>query len=40
MSDDSMLQEHRRTFHHFVHLIAYSAAAVVIVLALMAIFLL
>lgn len=40
MSDDTMLEEHRRTFSGFVRLLAYSTAAVVVVLALMALFLL
>lgn len=40
MSDDQMLREHRRQWHGFVKLLAYSTIAVVIVLAGMAIFLL
>ena len=40
MSDDPMLQSHRRTYHHFVRLVGISTIVVVIALALMAIFLL
>lgn len=40
MANDQLLEEHRRTWKGFVRLITYSAAATVITLALMAIFLL
>ncbi len=38
MADDQMIQERRRTWNGFVKLLAYSAAAAVICLALVAIF--
>ncbi len=38
MSDDPMLQEHKATYHGFVRLVTVSTAAVVVVLALMAMF--
>ena len=40
MSDDPMLQSHRRTYHSFVHLVGWSTLGVVVTLALLAIFLL
>lgn len=40
MAEDTMLDEHRRTWSGFVKLIAYSLLGVVVVLAGMAIFLL
>ena len=40
MSDDTMLQERKTTYHGFVGLVVYSTAAGVAVLALMAILLL
>lgn len=39
MSDDKMLQEHRKTWHDFVKLTVISTAVVVLVLSLMGIFL-
>jgi len=39
MADDKMLDDHRKTWHGFVWLIGGSAAASVLILALMAIFL-
>lgn len=40
MAEDQMLRDHERTWGGFVKLIVYSTAAVVVTLALMAIFLL
>ena len=40
MAENEMLAQHRRTWNGFVKLITYSTVAVVITLALMAIFLL
>jgi hypothetical protein len=40
MADDQMLAEHRRQWHGFVKLIGWCLAAIVVTLALMAIFLL
>lgn len=39
MSDDKMLEEHRKTWHDFVKLMAITTVGVVVVLALMGIFL-
>ena len=39
MSDDKMLQEHRKTWHDFVKLAVITTAVVVLILALMGIFL-
>ena len=39
MAEDQMLQEHRRQWHGFVKLMAWSTLFVVVVLAGMAIFL-
>ena len=39
MSDDAMLQEHRKTYSSFVRLMVCSTAATAIALALMALFL-
>jgi len=39
MADDKILEEHRKSWHGFVWLMACSSAATVVVLALMAIFL-
>ncbi len=38
MADDQMIQERRRTWSGFVKLLAFSSAAAVICLALLAIF--
>ncbi|MEE8535388.1 MAG: aa3-type cytochrome c oxidase subunit IV [Kiloniellales bacterium] len=40
MSDDAMLQEHRKTYSGFVRLFVFSTAATAITLALMALVLL
>jgi len=40
MANDQLLEEHRQSWKGFVRLVAYSTAAVVIALALMAMFLL
>jgi hypothetical protein len=40
MSDDHMLHEHQKSWQGFVKLITFSTAAVILTLALMAIFLL
>jgi Ni,Fe-hydrogenase I cytochrome b subunit len=40
MANDQLLEEHRQTWKGFVRLVVFSAGAVVITLALMAIFLL
>jgi len=40
MANDQLLEEHRQTWKGFVRLVFFSTAAVVITLALMAIFLL
>ena len=40
MADDQMLREHRRTYESFVKGSAVSAAVILLILALMAIFLL
>ena len=40
MAENEMLAQHRRTWNGFVKLITYSTVAVIITLALMAIFLL
>lgn len=39
MSDDQMLEEHKQTWHSFTRLVIWSTAAIIVVLALMAIFL-
>ena len=39
MSDDSMLQERKQTYNGFVRLIVVTTAAIVVTLALMALFL-
>jgi Bacterial aa3 type cytochrome c oxidase subunit IV len=39
MTDDKILEEHRKTWNGFVWLIGCSAAATALILALMAIFL-
>ncbi len=39
MADQEMIERHRKTWHGFVKLMAYSVAAVVIVMLLMAAFL-
>lgn len=39
MADDKILEEHRKSWHGFVWLMTGSAAATVLTLALMAIFL-
>ncbi|RMD62008.1 MAG: aa3-type cytochrome c oxidase subunit IV [Alphaproteobacteria bacterium] len=40
MAQQDLLEEHRQTWRGFVKLITYSAAAVIVTLVLMAIFLL
>ena len=40
MADDSMLQEHRKTYEGFVRLLTVSSALVALTLVLMAIFVL
>jgi hypothetical protein len=40
MSDDAMLQEHKKSYTGFVRLLIWSTAATAITLALMALFLL
>ena len=40
MADDSMLQEHRNSYHGFVRLMTVSTGLVALVLVLMAIFVL